>query len=79
MRDLVPSPRSLAPYVTDGVVQDLGAGGCRVVLGAWSWVGLAAGLARFDADVDVVGPPELAAAFGRLAERFTRTAAGTGR
>lgn len=67
----------VAPYVADGVVQDLGPGRCRVVLGAWSWVGLAASLARFDADVDVVGPPALAEAFGRLAERFTRTATGT--
>ncbi|WP_034625041.1 helix-turn-helix transcriptional regulator [Cellulomonas cellasea] len=66
----------VAPYVADGVVQDLGSGRCRVVLGAWSWVGLAASLARFDADVDVVGPPELAEAFGRLADRFARTARG---
>jgi hypothetical protein len=69
----------VAPYVSDGVVQDLGSGRCRVVLGAWSWVGLAASLARFDADVDVLGPPALAEAFGRLAERFARTAAGTDR
>ncbi|WP_258724920.1 helix-turn-helix transcriptional regulator [Cellulomonas sp. NS3] len=69
----------VAPYLADGVVQDLGTGRCRVVLGAWSWVGLAASLARFDADVDVVGPPALAEAFGRLAERFARTAAGAAR
>ncbi|MBB2924332.1 YafY family protein [Cellulomonas cellasea] len=69
----------VAPYVADGVVQDLGSGRCRVVLGAWSWVGLAASLARFDADVDVVGPPALAEAFGRLAERFARTAGGAAR
>jgi predicted DNA-binding transcriptional regulator YafY len=67
----------VAPYAYDGVVEELGPGRCRLVLGAWSWVGLAATLARFDADVDVVGPPELAAAFARLSTRFARTAAGT--
>ncbi|MGW6130924.1 helix-turn-helix transcriptional regulator [Cellulomonas sp. NPDC055163] len=69
----------VAPYAADGVVQELGPGRCRVVLGAWSWVGLAASLARFDADVDVVGPPALTEAFGQLAERFARTAGGTAR
>ena len=67
----------VAPYAYDGVVEELGPDRCRLVLGAWSWVGLASALARFDADVDVVGPPELAEAFARLSARFARTAAGT--
>ena len=67
----------VAPYAYDGVVEELGPDRCRLVLGAWSWVGLAAALARFDADVDVVGPPELADAFARLSARFARAAAGT--
>lgn len=66
----------VAPYAYDGVVEELGPGRCRLVLGAWSWVGLAAALARFDADVDVVGPPELAEAFARLAARFARAGGG---
>ncbi|MBX9244155.1 transcriptional regulator, partial [Actinotalea ferrariae] len=69
----------VAPFAYDGVVEEVAPDRCRVVLGAWSWVGLASALARFDADVDVVGPPELAAAFGRLSERFARAAAAPGR
>jgi hypothetical protein len=37
-------------------------------------VALAASLGRFDADVEVVGPPELEEAFGLLAARYAATA-----
>ncbi|MDZ5662704.1 WYL domain-containing protein [Nocardioides sp. S-58] len=60
----------VAPFVGDGDVEALADGTCRVTLGAWSWVALAAALARFDADVEVVAPPELAAACRVLAARF---------
>ena len=64
-------PASVATrYAGDGVVEELGPDRCRLVLGAWSWAGLAAGIGRFDADIEVVGPPELAAAFARLARRY---------
>ncbi|MDN4613462.1 WYL domain-containing protein [Leifsonia sp. F6_8S_P_1B] len=66
---------AVAPYIGDGVVERLDADRCRVRLGAWSWVGLAAMIGRFDADVEVVGPPELAAAFSLLARRFDAAAA----
>lgn len=62
--------QEVAPYVGDGAVEALGHGRCRVTLGAWSWVGLAAALARFDADLSEVEPSELAATFGALALRF---------
>ncbi len=39
-------------------------------------VALAAGLNRFDTDIDVVGPPALVDAFARLAGRNARTASG---
>lgn len=52
------------------VAWDLGRDRCRLVLGAWSWAGLAAAVARFDTDVEVVGPAELKAAFAQLAQRF---------
>ena len=65
----------VAPYVRDGVAEALGADRTRVVLGAWSWVALAASLGRFDADLDVVGPPELTEAFAVLARRCERAAA----
>ncbi|GGS98212.1 DeoR family transcriptional regulator [Planobispora rosea] len=66
----------VSPYVRDGVVEELGADRCRLVLGSWSWTGLAAAVGRFDADIEVVGPAELKDAFARLARRFAGAAAG---
>ncbi|MBO0982663.1 YafY family protein [Rathayibacter sp. SD072] len=62
-------------FAGGGVVEDLGNGCCTLESGAWSWVGLAASLNQFDTDIQVVGPPELAHAFGVLAERNTLTSA----
>lgn len=74
---VLPLPaRDVLPYVGDGVVEELEGQRCRVELGAWSWVALAASLNRFDTDVEVVGPPELADAFATLAARNTATATG---
>ena len=64
----------VSPYVDDGMVEALGPDRCRVTRGAWSWVGLAAGLARFDAELRVVGPPALRDACATLADRFARSA-----
>lgn len=64
----------VAPFAADGLVTDLGDGRCTLVSGSWSWVALAAALGRFDARIDVVEPPELAAAFGTLAVRNAETA-----
>lgn len=63
------------PFAGDGVVEDLGPDRCRLTTGSWSWVALAAALNRFDADVEVVDPPELTRAFARLAARNAATAA----
>jgi predicted DNA-binding transcriptional regulator YafY len=63
-----------APYISDGTVEAVGADRCRVTLGSWSWIGLAASLARFDADIEVVGPRELAESFATLARRFDAAA-----
>ncbi|BDI21448.1 YafY family protein [Herbiconiux sp. L3-i23] len=72
---IVDRPASdVRPFAEDGVVVDLGGGRCSIETGAWSWVGLAANLNRFDADIEVVGPPELKHAFQRLAERNAATA-----
>ncbi|MFI1189866.1 helix-turn-helix transcriptional regulator [Streptomyces californicus] len=65
----------VAAYVRDGVVEEDGPERCRVVLGAWSWAGLAADLGRFDVDIEVVGPAELRDAFARLARRYAAAAA----
>ncbi len=68
----------VALYTRDGVVEEAGPGRCRLTLGSWSWTGLAAAVARYDADVEVVGPPELSRAFAHLAERFRVAGEGAG-
>jgi len=69
-------PSAVLPYAGDGSVDDLGDGRTRYTAGAWSWVALAASLARFDTDIEVVDPPELVEAFATLASRNAATAAG---
>ena len=54
------------PYVTDGIAEPFGPDRTRVMLGAWSWLGLAANLCRFDAEVEVIESPELVEAFDLL-------------
>ncbi|MFJ2761520.1 helix-turn-helix transcriptional regulator [Streptomyces prasinus] len=64
----------VSPYARDGVVEEIGPDRCRLTLGAWSWAGLAATVGLFDAGIEVVGPPELKAAFARLGRRYTAAA-----
>ncbi|MFD9700918.1 helix-turn-helix transcriptional regulator [Lentzea sp. NPDC059081] len=64
----------VAPFVGGDTAEAVGAGRTRLLAGAWSWAALAAKLARFDADVEVVGPPELRAAFADLSARAARAA-----
>ena len=66
----------VAPFAHDAVVEELGPERSRLVLGAWSWPALAAAVGAFDADVEVVGPPELKAAFALLARRYAAAAHG---
>ncbi|MFD0413898.1 helix-turn-helix transcriptional regulator [Streptomyces sp. NPDC127108] len=65
---------AVAPFARDGIVEELGPRHCRLTLGAWSWTGLAAAVVRFDTDIEVIGPPELKAAFARLATRCAEAA-----
>ena len=62
----------IAPYTRDGIVQDAGPDRCRLTLGAWSWPALASAIARYDAEIEVVEPAELAHAFAQLADRCAR-------
>ncbi|WP_328804144.1 WYL domain-containing protein [Occultella kanbiaonis] len=62
--------RSVAPFVHHGTVEPLEGERCRLVVGSWSWVALAASIGRFDADVTQVAPGELAEAFELLSRRF---------
>lgn len=64
----------VSQYTRDGVVEELGPNRCRLVLGSWSWPGLAATIGGFDADIQVVGPAELRDAFARLARRYADAA-----
>ena len=66
--------RTVLPFAGDGTVEELTPDTCRYTMGSWSWVALAASLGRFDTDIDVVGPPELAEAFAQLAARNAATA-----
>lgn len=65
----------VAPFAPDGLATAAGPDRTRLVLGSWSWPALAAAVGRFDADVEVVGPPELRAACAALAARYARAAA----
>jgi predicted DNA-binding transcriptional regulator YafY len=68
----------VSAYTYEGVVEALGPDRCRLVLGSWSWPGLAATIGRFDAGIEVIGPPELKDAFAHLARRYARAAGAPG-
>lgn len=70
--------RVVAPWLPGGAsVEPAGRRRSRVRLGAWSWAGVAGLLATFDADLEVVGPPELLDAFTALAGRSERAVSGS--
>ncbi|MTD16716.1 WYL domain-containing protein [Nakamurella sp. YIM 132087] len=60
------------------VVEDLGRDRCRLVLGAWSWAGIAGILATFDCEVSQVEPVELRRACTDLSDRFRQAGTGQG-
>jgi hypothetical protein len=64
----------VAPFAGDGTAEEAGPGRTRLLTGSWSWAALAANLARFDAEVEVIGPPALREAFAALSERAARAA-----
>jgi predicted DNA-binding transcriptional regulator YafY len=64
----------VVPFAGDAVVEAVTETRCRLHAGSWSWMALAAALARFDAEMQVVEPPELREAFAALAARAARVA-----
>lgn len=54
------------------VIEPMTANRCRIILGGWSWAGIAGLLATFDADFTVVEPDELRTACHAVAQRLTR-------
>ncbi|WP_371556546.1 WYL domain-containing protein [Streptomyces longwoodensis] len=74
--------REVLPFVGDGTAEAVDDHTCTLTAGSWSWGALAASFGRFEAAMEVIGPPELAEAFTALAARYaaaTSPARGTGR
>ncbi|MFE6996189.1 helix-turn-helix transcriptional regulator [Microbacterium sp. NPDC057659] len=65
----------VAPWVGDGELEPLTADSCRLTVGSWSWTGVLAAVARFDAPFTVVGPAQLREAASTLAARFAAASA----
>lgn len=65
----LPAPDVL-PFAGDGTVTAIDQGRCALEAGSWSWGALAASYGRFEVAMEVVGPPELAAAFSTLTARY---------
>ncbi len=67
------SPELVTRYGGEStVVEPLGPDRCRVTASSWSWVGLAAWAGMFDADLEIIGPPELHTAAAQLSARLAR-------
>ncbi len=60
----------VAPWIGDGEVEEVSPHSTLVTVGSWSWSGLLAFVARFDAPFSVVGPEPLQTAAGALVDRF---------
>ncbi|WP_282848228.1 hypothetical protein [Microbacterium oxydans] len=67
-------PREIASWAGEGEWEELPDGTCRVTVGSWSWAGVLASVARFDAPFTVVRPEALREAAVILAGRFTAAA-----
>lgn len=62
---------AIAEWIPGGaVIEEVDSERCRLSMGAWSWIGLAALYGTFAADLEEVSPPELVAACTELAARY---------
>jgi len=66
---------AVLPFAGDGTVTAVDERSCTFESGSWSWGALAASFGRFEVAMEVIGPPELAAAFATLAERYRQAGA----
>jgi predicted DNA-binding transcriptional regulator YafY len=73
---ILEAPASLAARWAgpEALVEELGPERCRLVVGSWSWTGLAAMLGMFDVDLRIVGPPQLREAAAGLSRRYAAAA-----
>ena len=69
---------AVIPFAGDGIVTELGPDRCTLEVGSWSWGALAASFGRFETAMEVLGPPELSAAFGELAQRYAEAESAHG-
>lgn len=69
--------REILPFAGDGTVTAIADDRCILEVGSWSWGALAASFGRFEVSMQVVGPPELSAAFATLAARYQATSEGS--
>lgn len=65
--------KDVLPFAGDGTVTPIDEHTCTLEAGSWSWEALAASFGRFEVPIEVISPPELAAAFATLAERYAET------
>src|SRR5690606_8018594 len=61
-----------------GTVTPRDAGSCVLEVGSWSWPSLAAWLLMFEADFEVLDPPELVTALAEITARVQRAATLSG-
>lgn len=71
--------RAVRPFLRDAVAEAVDDRRTMIDAGSWSWVALAASFGRFDAALEVIGPPELVEAFSTLADRYGSGAPGRSR
>ncbi|GAB3597951.1 helix-turn-helix transcriptional regulator [Microbacterium tumbae] len=60
----------VAPWIDEDSVTEVSERVCRVHVGSWSWIGVLASVARFDAPFTIVGPAALSDAATGLAQRL---------
>lgn len=70
--------RDVEPWIGDGTLEAIDEASCRITVGSWSWTGVLAAVARFDAPFRVVGPAALRDAAEVLAGRFGAASVGAG-
>ncbi|MBL1073990.1 WYL domain-containing protein [Nocardia sp. 2] len=68
----------VAPFAADGIVEEIGPARTKLVTGSWSWPALAATLARFDTEIEIISPDALRDAFAALSRRAARAAGAAG-
>lgn len=67
--------REILPFLDDAELVEVDDAACRVTAGSWSWTGLLAWVARFDAPFTIEGPAALVEASAALSARLAAASA----